>query len=345
MNSFKTASAAKPYSYTPDIADASPGSSSGVSHERHENYPIHLAMGERSIFIFKPDGERQFLVFNEGFNAHSDPDCKNVIGSGFQPEHALHSAKINLSRAQLKPEDFQPRLKGCTFATAADQSSVLKHLVLDNDGVEIGRNEYRDAACKQALHRMLVGSSDITLEEFKAISVLVNIERGGKDSFGWLYADAQGQSAVRGLVHAGFVANSAFRAAAAACLESNLQTAALKPVRPTSRISQRVEQRNARRDVLPVSEKDRHESTLFTALLQKVNECLLSQPTNKDLVICPLTPEDGLWVGEIVAHTSNISPVTALRNAHEQFVASAARAALVDSAGTIEREEAPSPAM
>lgn len=340
MNSFKPASPAKPYKYAPDIEGAT---SSAVS----QNYPVDLAMGERSIFILKPEGEQQFLVFREGFNAHNDPDCKNVVGSGFQPSHALHSAAVNLSRAKLTPEDFQPRLKGCTFAKATDKTVSLKHLVLNSNGVEISRDEFRHAACRKALHSVLANSKDITLEEFSAISVVVNIERGGKDSYSWLYADNEGQSAVRTLVGSGFVANCAFREAAAACLESNQQTTKLKPARPTSRISQRAGQRNARRDVLLVSEKDRHENELFTALLQNVNECLLSQPTDKDLIICPLTPEDGLWVGEIVAHTSNVSPETALRNAHEQFVASAERAALVESAGTSEliNEEASSPAV
>lgn len=334
MSAFKAATLAVPFAYTP------------TSESTHQKYPVHLAMGRRTIFVLKAEGEQQFLVFKEGFDAQNDPRCTHVMGSGSEPGHALFNAKLALARALLKPADFQSRLTGCTFTTTTDKSTALKHVVLNSDGVELGRGEYREVACKQALHRMLIGATDATLEEFKAISVVVNIERGGKGSYGWLYADTEGQSAVRQLVHVGFVANSTFREAAAACLESQQQKAALKPVRP---ISRRAEQRNARQDVSPVSPENRQEGELFAALLQKVDECLLSQPTDKDLIICPLTPEDGLWIGEIVAHTSNISPVTALRNAHEQFVASAAQLALIVSRETIEVEvehdEAPSPTM
>lgn len=326
MSAYKQSSPAGPYTYAPNAESSS------------QNYPIHLSMGERTIYVFKVEGETQFVVFKQGFNAGSDPHCKQVIGSGFVPEHALHSARLALSRAELSPADFQSRLVGCKFSTAFDKTPVLKHVVLDSNGDEIGRGEYREAACQQALHRMLIGAVDATLEEFRAISVLVNVERGGKDSYGWLYADTESQDSVRRLVRAGFAVNPTFRNAAESCLEArkNLATA-----RPTRAISQRAQQRKAQRDESHVSADELRENELFSALLEKVHECLLSLPTEAELVTCPLTPADGLWTGQIIAHTHRTSPESALRHAHQEFVANAIRLQQEVASDLAEYQEAP----
>lgn len=330
MSTFKPSSLALPFIYSP--------SQEAVD----QKYPTYLPMGKRRIFVFKADGEDQYMVFKQGFNAESDPSCKNVVGSGFTPEHALYNARGALSRAALSPADFMPRLGGCTFTTAKDKTSVLKHVVLDTSGFELGRSEYREVACKQALHRLLIGAEDATLEEFKEIAVLVNIERGGSDSYGWLYADAEGQEAVRQLVLNGFKSNVSFRDAAARCLELRKQIASRRPIRALSRHAQR---RVDRQDRSPLTAEENHEAELFSALLDQVNEYLLSQPEGNDLIISPLKPEDGQWIGEIVAHTSRISPQTALRNAYEQFVAEARASTQVHTPEEVELEEASSPVM
>ena len=279
--------------------------------------PTQLEMGHRQVYVLNRNGEQQFFVFKDGFNAASDPDCKNVIGSGFTPENALVSAMIYLRRVQLLPTDFWPRLKGCTFATAHDNTNILKHTVLDANGLEVGRGEYRESAASKALHCVLSNADDVSFDEFKAIAVVARLQRGGRKSYGWVYTDDGGQDRVRAIVNIGFEANSSFRVAAAACLEKHTLKQALAGQKSISTLA-----RKPGHDHMAPPNVEPEQRQLIKALVDGVNECLLSTFDNEALITCPLIPENEKWIGYIVGHTDKITPETALRIAYEEFTAS-----------------------
>lgn len=251
-----------------------------------------LAFGVRKNTLFKPEGEDQYLVFSPGFNAHNDPDAKHVLGSGFSFSHAIVSARMSAALKQIKPSFYWPRLEGCTFQEKVEEGNVaLQHVVVDAQGRELGRADMREKSAKLALHRALVGASDVTFEEFSAIAVPCHVEQGGRRTPGAVFHDAAAQDAFGDLVRRMYKASPVAQEGAEA-LRSKMPSSG----RPASANEERVR-----------------------ALVSACTREALSSMGDAAGTTFRMTAEDGAWEAFAVLHTSHVSAGQAMRIAYEEY--------------------------
>jgi hypothetical protein len=251
------------------------------------------AFGVRKNTLFKKEGEDQYLVYAQGYDAQNDPDCKHVIGSGFTFSHAIISARMSQALKKIKPEFYWDRLKGCRFGEAVEEGNIaLQHVVLDEDGRELGRADTREEAAKLALHRALVGAKDVTFKEFSAIAAPVHVDHSaGRNAYGAVFRDSDAMDAFRGLVRRMFKASPSVQEVSAAMRSGTVYAG-----------------RN-------VSAKE--ESAL--ALLNACQREALGTLGGAAGATYRLTAEDGAWQAFAVLHTSHISAATAMKIAYEGY--------------------------
>lgn len=253
--------------------------------------PVDLkahAFGVRKNMLFKAEGEDQYLVFAEGYDATTDPDAKHIIGSGFSLSHAIVSARMSQALKQIKPSLYSSRLEGCRFIEVVEAgNSALQHVVVDSQGRELGRADMREKAAKLSLHRALVGVKDITFEEFSQIAVPCHVEPAGRRSHGAVFYDDRAQNGFAALVSAMYKACPDVRTGAESIRAAASGYAAEDAVR---------------------------------ALRERCNKEALSSLGSSAGVTFRLSAEDGAWQAFAVLHTSQISAATAMRIAYEGYV-------------------------
>jgi hypothetical protein len=298
--------------YTPDFSKLPKG------------LPHDLAWGSRKIYVLRPEGQFQCVVFKAGFNAENDPSCNNVIGSGYGESEAALSAMRNLQLEQVRPADFWPRLEGCTFVKRVEPGRVaLQHVCLSPDGTELARADYRDAAAKVALHRVLFGCDNITFDEFRAVTAVAMVQRPsiGK-SYGLVYCNSAEQDDVRAMLHASFLNNTDMQEAAASISMLKTLAAAEAPEVPMSKVS---DIRRPQRDVIDqtlrtAAQKDQDRQRIaFNALMQESNKALLSSNKGADLNIQTIN-EGRAWFARVVLYTPALNAEQALRAAYEEYL-------------------------
>jgi hypothetical protein len=245
-----------------------------------------LAFGQRTIFLFKPEGEVQYLVYKPGFSALNDPDASHVLGSGFSLEHAALSACGALALQSTKPSAFWARLEGCSFTTAIEHGNIaLQHVCLDPEGRELGRADHRRLAAELALHRALVGANDVTFEEFCAIASPVRLDPGGRGTYGSTYADEISQNLSLSML------GHMYRA----CPEVRAGAKAMAPESTGEALK-----------------------TLQGAFQR---EMLGALSRTSDVTSFRVSAEQGEWEGYLVLHTPRISSDRAMRVAFENYLA------------------------
>lgn len=281
-----------------------------------DGFPQDLSFATRTVYIFKPDGLTQYLVFEKGYNATNDPRLNHVVGSGDSLAIACASAERIIALNAKKPSDFWPRLQGCTFAKLVEpNNTALQHVCMDANGQELSRADTREESARLALHQALIGCNDVTFEEFCAISVVAKIQSSGARTYGFVFADDDGLSAVRRLLSNAYKNNESTRQAAAA----ELQKHELLPGVPGRAQSAALTKKRVQaKDASPLSAKEQWRKRTFDCLCQVINKTLLSAP-NKSAALHThvFSPEDGKWVANIVLHTSALTARQALTLAFE----------------------------
>jgi len=283
-----------------------PSDQASYSPQEHE-FPIPketfegLAFGTRVIKLFA-EPQTQYLVFAKGFDAISDPRCNHVIGSGFKFAHACISANNYLVLNAVKPADFWPRLEGCTFTKEVESgNAALQHVCRDDQGRELSRADGREESAKLALHRVLAGRKDLTMNEFAAISVPVQVTPGGRRTYGLVFNDEQGQSSLRRMLKNGVKNSTLLQASAKAELE---KAGGIKDV---TQAKGRVF-----RDAAPFTSEQKSQNAMFEAFVASVQKTVLSAKFNADVFTHALKSSDGQWVANVIVHASHVSKSDAL---------------------------------
>lgn len=265
-----------------------------------------LHMATRTIYLFAPEGEVQYLVFQEGFNAENDPQLNHVLGSGFSEHNAATSAIVHLERMRLRPADFWPRLTGCTFEQCVQPGlSALQHCCLDASGAKISQADTRDEAARLALHHVLRHCQDMTLQEYRAISITVQVRPGGSRSHGLLFDGDAGQNALRKLAIDGYRNSEKFREAAWTEAQARPPASAASAKRVV-------------RDVLPLSNEQRQEHQSIEALVQAAYKATLS--THTTFSVTRFHSQDEAWVGYVITHPAHINAQSAVAQAYQGYV-------------------------
>lgn len=311
--------------------------------------PPGLSFATRTIYLRQglnaEAGELQYLVFKKGFNAENDPRLNQVLGSGFTLEHACLSAIGIHALISKVPADFWPRLAGYTFTQRAseDGSIALQHCCTNTLGQEVSHAETREMAARLAMHHALAGCLDMSIEEYRAISVTAQIQTSiGKRTYGALFDDELGQSNVRKMVTNGFRQNPSHRQAAYAELEKTL--ALPLPVAPAP--SAASSRREKMRDKVHIKPEKLKEVNALNALITSVNKAIL----NRGFCTFNLDPKSSTWTAKIITHPSSISGEQALHNSYSYYLQSSretllnqerqARETAVDANDEIDAENA-----
>lgn len=282
-----------------------------MPHETGTDFPAGLAMGMRQIYLFSEAGEPQYLVYREGFNTENDPKLNQIIGSGRYPQHACQSAIHMLELESVMPEDHWSRLKGCIFSKKSVPDEIaLQHTVISPEGVELARADTRAEAAKLALHRVLHDCRDMTFEEYSAVSVPVLVAHGGVRSYGLLFDDVGGETAVRASILAAFKNCDEIRKYAYVEGEKGHAHLASEPAAASRR-------RRPSRDQLFEKASITEKRHAFESLITAVRKKLLTSKSQSVLNIHSLALNDEKWTNNIILHTSAISSVSALRMAYE----------------------------
>ncbi len=270
--------------------------------------PLGLAFGVRTIFVTEPEGERQYLVFKTGFDANTDPDCNHVLGSGFTFEHACESAARAMELLQKKPSDYWPRLEGCSFASEVEQGRIaLQHTVLDAEGAELGRADYREEAAKLAMRRILPQVEDPSFEEFLAIATPVRLDRSGRGTYGSVFADDVGRGALDKELASIYRCCPSARQAAEESLKRRLEG----------------DLREHSAETADIILKVRSRSEGFAEFKSMMTKSVLSAfgKMKADASVFRLSVEGDPWKSLLILHTGRLSERELMRGAYEEFLA------------------------
>lgn len=281
------------------------------------NWPDDLAFATRTIDL--NGSQLQYLVYQKGYSAINDPRLNHVIGSGFSVSHACLSASMWLELDAKKPSDFWPRLQGCSFKKVVEPGNVaLQHVCLDAKGEEIARADYRNESARLALHHVLVNCSDMTFDEFLAISVVARTQIATGRTYGLVYADDCGQDAVNRLLVNAFKNNASTRDAALAEFEKRTQKITQAAQSATSKPPKK--QKYAHKDTSPLSQADQEKQGALRALQQSVAKILLSSGDKTGtLTIHKYITQDNKWTGNIILCDANCSESNAMKIAYSQY--------------------------
>lgn len=270
-------------------------------------------MGTRTVYVIKPEGELQFLVFRSGLDALSDPDAKHVLGSGFSEAHALESARRSLELEAMTPENYQPRLKGCSFVR---DESTKELLIVDPAGQVLGRGTERLVVTNQAMHALFLNAQEpYSFDEFCGIAVVASlaVERSGRGrgqkTYGSVFADHVGQDAVTALVKRAYRGSEVIREGAAA--EAKKQTSVETKLPARSRAP--------KQGVFPKTEHEVRQEREILALLNTSIKSMLSSFSGGVLNFS-LSAKDGSWGALVILHDTHRSDKQMLAIAHQQYL-------------------------
>lgn len=247
----------------------------------------------RQNYLFQKEGETQFLIFRPGCWPTEKIDGNTIFGSGFSLEAALDSAVRSYRYEQLTPEHFSQHLGGYTFSKIASKGVVLTQCA-NPLGVVIATASGKEEAAKHALHHALIDAEDVSLEDFAEITVVAQVDRGGRGTYGLTFSDLDGQGAIRNFISRGYRDNATFDLAGKSIVLDGVTVTSSEPT---------------------FSEK-------LKAVQGKIIQILLSSKPDADLHIFSAKTEDGLWEGNILLHSSRLTAKQALNCAYQEFIES-----------------------
>lgn len=287
----KTKQATPPQSYVPGDTETLAPNSAGV-----------LSFGVRTVYVSKPEGELQYLVFKPGFSAESDPACNHVLGSGFTFSRACESAARHLELLQRNPSDYWERLQGCTFQSMIEPGNVaLQHLCVDHLGNELSRADTREEAARLALHRIVPSVADASYEEFAEIAAPIRLDLAGRGTHGAVFAEQRDVDAFNKLVRVMWRANPEV------CRRASL----------------RETDGRAALQCLGLAPDDTAREQAYTNFLSLMRREVLSAfaAMRSDAGIFRLGVEESGWAAILVLHSDRLSQREAMLGAYEEFMA------------------------